>query len=75
MPGITSAETPAPKPQKLFRPIDRDEFRGLLIDSSVGLRFVVAARGSLVGSFQACCEEVWVFLVFLMACSDLRDYE
>jgi hypothetical protein len=38
--------------QVLFRPIDRDEFRGLLIDSSVGLRFVVAARALACGEFS-----------------------
>lgn len=58
MPGITSAETPAPKPQELFRPIDRDEFRDLLIDSSVGLLYM--AR-------MACGEDPRLWRVFRRA--------
>jgi hypothetical protein len=40
------------EPLELFRPIVRDGFRGLLIDSSVGLRFVVAARALACGEFS-----------------------
>ena len=71
--GITSAESSFASHFPLIRPIAREEFRDLLIDSPMGLLF--ASTTLCRGSFEACYEDGYFWFDSLSMCIDLRDYD